>query len=246
MMQFLPSEYENSFDQLLQQVGQALGTNQSVLTALWPMRGHRYIPGKSMMIIGRAVNGWLPGWQASAFLDSGTREHALEEIRGESENESECPMKWVIDSAGPGKHYNTNRSAFWRIARKVVLALVNEARSDAPWSSHLAWTNLYKVAPAVGGNPSAKLRYAQFQTCLHLLRLELEAWAPGRVLVMAGKDWYEPFVEQLGIEIVAQPGDLVEQIGRFNGQHWVLAKHPQRKPEDPFLDQILSAFNNLK
>lgn len=63
-------------------------------------------------------------------------------------------MLWVKDGWGATDRYNTKRSAFWRAVRGVVEGLgISDVEHDT-WSSHLVWSNLYKLSPADGGNPS--------------------------------------------------------------------------------------------
>lgn len=99
-------------------------------------------------------------------------------------------------SLGCNKGYNTKRSAFWRCIRGVVQGLGVADVEDAGWSSHLVWSNLYKVSPAGGGNPKGVLRKVQFRGCAELLNSELRTYRPSRVLFATGFDWAEPFLKE--------------------------------------------------
>jgi hypothetical protein len=100
------------------------------------------------------------------------------------------------------------------------------------------------VSPAAGWNPGADLQRAQRSAATDLLALELEALAPRRVLALTG-GWLNPFVNGLGIDLAHRDG-LVEAIGRRSGVPWVVAKHPMTKPEDRFVREVLSAFEDLE
>src|SRR5450759_1448552 len=64
-----------------------------------------------------------------------------------------CRMGWVTELWDAREGYNTHRSAFWRVLRRIVLSDTTPGLDDSRWSSRLAWTNLYKVSPAAGWNP---------------------------------------------------------------------------------------------
>ena len=111
------------------------------------------------------------------------------------------------------------------------------------WSSHLCWTNLLKVAPADGGNPEGKLRQAQIASSVDLLAIEIAEFRPSRVLVLAGWDWFGPqFADGLRLRIERRQQSFVEGVATDSGCRWVVAKHPERKAEDPAVEEILAAF----
>ena len=138
--------------------------------------------------------------------------------------------------------YSTSRSAFWRVLRRIVLSEPTGVDAEH-WSSHLVWTNLYKVAPGAGWNPGADLQRAQRRSATELLALEIEAFAPRRILALTG-GWIDPFADGLGLKVTRLPG-LVEAIGDLMGRPCVVAKHPMGKPESPFVAEVLRAFADL-
>ena len=185
------------------------------------------------------------GWENSAEKVNIRPKLKIEDKR------SNCPMSWVVEKAGSKNGgYNTNQSAFWRVNKKILKALYPKKDLKEQWSSHLCWSNLYKVAPLKTGNPLKSWRDIQEQYCKKLLEIELESYKPKCVLVMAGNDWYEPLVCDLGIEVEDFPGDnrnekdkLVEKSGLRDGQAWVFAKHPQARRENCFASEVKKAFD---
>ena len=155
------------------------------LTAFFPLRGAK--AAGEMMVVGRAVNGWARGFRPdearSAQMDEIIQDARTCSLRGRT-----CPLLWVTDdwgvrgftcwacgknfeenpqlcpscAKGPiKKRYSTARSAFWREVKLLVNAW-NIADVDKPeWPSHLIWTNLYKVSPVNGGNPTGHLQKVQ-------------------------------------------------------------------------------------
>ena len=213
------------------------------------------------------------GWCAKDLSRPETREHLIHGIRRLSEdlsykgwknsaeevnirpklkieeNCSDCPMSWVVEKAGSKNGgYNTNLSAFWRVNKKILENLRLETGSEERWSSHLCWSNLYKVAPLETGNPLESSKKVQKKYSAELLKIELKTYAPKYVLVVAGKKWYEPFVDCLGIEKAESSSEdnLVEKTGRKDGQVWVFAKHPQGRPQECFVSEVSKAFRELE
>lgn len=76
---------------------------------------------------------------------------------------------------GKPPDYNTKRVTR-SIAAELEFSPPPDARGNPahPWSSYLAWTNLYRIAPAGGGNPGARLCARQLKPCLELFRRNVE------------------------------------------------------------------------
>ena len=233
----LPSTYDLTFERMLGEVADAAGDPDVPLVPFWPLRGARY--DTELLVIGRSVNGWIDDWTSHQLQDPMVRRQVVEYMRHDAEPEDHDRMAWVGDLWGATSGYNTRRSAFWRVLRRISGGA--DARED--WPSRLVWTNLYKVSPAAGWNPGANLQRAQRASACELLSLELEVFAPRRVLALTG-GWIAPFTDGLGLTLDARSG-LVEGVGSSAGRAWVVAKHPMRKPEDRFVEEVLGAFAEL-
>lgn len=205
--------------------------------AMWPMRGCRYDSGT--LVIGRAVNSWSDTeWRVRDVATAHGRKRVVARARRVSEPGSRCAMSWVSDCWGaPRGEYSSKTSAFWRTVRAAVGAGDGEC-----WLSNVSWSNLYKVAPAAGGNPSDGERYAMFDSAVKLLRLEVSALRPRRVLVLAGRCWFEPFAAPLGLRVQWGHGDLVGGTALETRTTWVIAAHPQGKNESALVAHARRAF----
>jgi hypothetical protein len=225
---------------MLATIGDTPGIEPDRLTAFWPMVGHAY--NGSLMVVGRAVNGWVDHITVEGLQSDSERRTLLAAARASSEGDGSCPMGWVTYLWGKrdDERYSTARSAFWRHIRAVLAAVDPSSRDDPNWSSRLAWSNLTKVAPAQGGNPGGALLDVQRQLGPALLLREVLELAPRRVLVLTGRWWFEPFVERLNLDVEWRPG-LVEGIARQPARTWVIAGHPQGKPRS-MLDEVIEAF----
>ena len=233
----LSRSYETVFERTLEEVALAASELDVPLAPFWPIRGAAY--DGSLLVIGRSVNGWVENWTARQLREPSVRQSAVDWMRSNAQPVDRCRMRWVTDLWGARDGYNTHSSAFWRVLRRIVLS----AGADDLWSSQLAWTNLYKVSPGAGWNPGADLQRAQRRSAIELLNLEVEEFAPRRVLALTG-GWIGPFSDGLGLNLTARSG-LVEGVGKEGDCAWVVAKHPMMKPEDRFVSDVLAAFADL-
>jgi hypothetical protein len=237
----LSRSYETVFERTLQEVALAATELDVPLAPFWPIRGAAY--DGSLLVIGRSVNGWVKDWSARQLREPSGRRSAVEWMRSDAEPVDGCRMRWVTDLWDARDGYSTHRSAFWRVLRRIVLSDTGPRPDDSHWSSRIAWTNLYKVSPGAGWNPGADLQLAQRRSAIELLNLELEQFAPSRVLALTG-GWIGPFSDGLGLDLAPRSG-LVEGVGKKGDCAWVVAKHPMAKPEDRFVSEVLAAFADL-
>lgn len=154
-----------------------------------------------------------------------------------------------MDADG-NRRYNSARSAFWRVTRRTLQGISGEPElSD--WSSRLAWANLYKVAPAAGGNPTSRLIEAQHPLAERLLKQEIHHCAPKHVLVLTGRHWFDRFADALGFcEISSLARGYVQRVGRIPLSSGVacvvVTPHPQGKREEQLVTDVLGAFKQLR
>lgn len=218
----------------------------SQITGFLAMAGRSYDHG--LMVVGRAVNGWAEGILPSELGTSSTVSRYAQFVQDSVAGDGVCPMLWVTDGWGATHCYNTKRSAFWRCIRGVVERLHIADTQQEVWPSHLVWSNLYKVSPADGGNPSDRLCEVQLPGCIDLLRLEFRTYKPSRTLFLTGTEWADPF---LGLISGLQAGARFRYvkrfgIGRLNDGHvlrCVVAVHPQGSPEADWIQEVVEAYD---
>lgn len=235
-------------DKILAPIGQAHGQlPEQPLVGFMSMVGQAY--SGSLMVVGRAVNGWGAEEKLPVELHSSDAARAYAEaVLASVSDPANCPMSWVTAQWGvPRPEYSTKRSAFWRSIYSVLKGLGTVTPDDEGWSSHLVWSNLYKVAPASGGNPNNFLCDLQLPGCIELLRAELAAYQPRRVLFLTGLNWAKPFAQALGFPLSQNPSfSYVEAFGEFpfNGHsvRYAIASHPQGKPENTWTSEVLSVL----
>jgi len=231
--------------QVLDPVVQKFRPQNQLLSGFMAMEGRDYARSRKLMVVGRAVNSWGDGQTVTQLRDETNCKGFTDSIH---EQFTGCKMAWVAESEGSQDGYNTNKSAFWRVIKRVSkeLNLWGE-NSESDWSSRLVWSNLYKISPQAGGNPSDALCALQERGCIELLRQEIIDYAPERVLFLTGMTWAWPFMAGLGCRLRAMQG-LVEARGSIElpGERasipFVVAAHPQGKDESSWVQLVLEAF----
>ena len=235
-------------EEILRPIGEASGMrSKPELCGFLACKGKLYDGG--LMVVGRAVNGWNG---SISFKDIALAENRRRFAKAvaDSGQDGECPMRWVLEGWGNTTEgvYNTRKSAFWRVIKQVTHQVCTGASED-DWASHLVWSNLYKVAPSEGDNPTVRQMKAQREGCKRLLRLEIEEFSPSRLLFLTGWDWAKWFLQEWG-DVAPAEGTYVEATGRLRTGEgrscaMVVARHPERKPEAPWVKEVLAAFNQL-
>ena len=228
---------------LLSQAIFACGERQKTeLCAHLGVAGHDY-DGK-LMIVGRCLNGGVngPSWPKRPETAEDAAALASECVRA-SET---CPLSWVYENDNPS--YNINRSTFWRVSRKLLSGL--SGKEPAHWSSRLAWSNLYKIAPSEEGNPSDALCYAQLSKCAEILALEIEAFRPESIVFVTGEYWFKDFRKALCLtEEPNSPSKHVEARGSIRaGGHsakYVVACRPEGKGDEAWTSDVLEALRGI-
>lgn len=197
----------------------------------------------NLMVVGRAVNGWDNDFQ----LDNIQIEPLLEKLFPKHSVER-CPLEWIESSWGNAEGYNTKKSAFWRVIRNLAQT-INEFSSNDGWVSTLVWSNLYKISPSSGGNPTDSLCGYQFDACNELLKTEIEEYQPKCIVFLTGENWFDGFLSE-NISLTPKPDSKwVDASGTLslNGfiSKVVIAKHPQGKPETELLNEIIDALSKV-
>ena len=177
-----------------------------------------------VMFAGRATNGWVTDCEDVDVL-FGDSEDAIFNRHDQ--------MKWVENLSGNTKGYNTRKSAFWRVIKKITKELYPE-----PWYSHVAWSNVCKVAPWKGGNPNDSLYYAQLSDCKKIFAKEIELLSPKVVVLFTGEEWAIDLLRYMNGEVGTKSiykqkwANYVCKVYQINGVIYIRTEHPQGKSED--------------
>lgn len=153
-----------------------------------------------LMIVGRATNGWkrLESTDEETFGAAVEKEAALQGFSWVVGSDAETGL---INDEGT---YPLSASPFWRTAKNIWRKL-SEQESDR-WVDHVAWSNLYKIAPSNDtaetrynyANPSTTLCRKQLKACHSILVREMEKYKPTHLLFITGWDWFYDWVSDFG------------------------------------------------
>ncbi len=232
---FIKETFISPYEELLQNVA---SFNMEKCT-FFPQWGSNFpFEEKSgILVVGRACNGWV------------TNSQDIEVLFGSSENaifNREDQMRWVEESAGRNDRYNPNRSSFWRVVRNIAKAFYPNN-----WSSHIAWSNVCKVAPYKGGNPNNKLYYTQLECCQKIFETEIRIFSPKVVILFTGEAWAMDFLIYLNQKQKPVSIEQLEwnkyksQVYYINGTHFILSEHPQGKKESVHAECIINFIKSI-
>ena len=163
--------------------------NKKDYTAFCPQVGKAYPEAEheGILFVGRATNGWKITMELSP-------ERVIEDQLETINIDKDC--------ADGGF--------------KTVMSTVSSTFYPNNWFEHIAWTNLYKVAPATEGNPGAYLKLTERETCKKILKKEIELLSPKYVIFITGwSEWFEDFSST-----VKMPTDA----GQIATENWVATK----------------------
>jgi hypothetical protein len=198
--------------------------------------GKRY-NGK-LLVIGRATNGW--GYRF-AKDDPNDRLRVSESFIAAIDSGN---LDWVSQQWGATAGYNSKKSQFWRVSRMLANRIANHSDDCI---DHICWTNLYKIAPPDGGNPSGRLMRVQFERCAQILGSEITFSKPQNTIFLTGYGWAKPFLDSLNVSNQLESADykFVQFASRMGGVNYVVGQHPQGKPEQPHCAEIINALEFL-
>jgi len=237
------------FKELVTHIGKNYNPNPPVqLNGFLAMRGSQF--NNDLMVVGRAVNGWGDKWLPSEVIDVDIAEKVATMTYDSIARSHKCPMLWVTNAWGRKVEYNTKKSAFWRVIRDVVGELNIADTRKKEWPSYLVWSNLYKISPKKGGNPSSALSVLQFAGCRNLLELEINKFTPKKILFLTGYDWASPFLNaSTTILLKTSCYQQVKAMGNYQlpsgaMSKIVVATHPQGKKEAVWVKEVIDAFKD--
>lgn len=209
-----------------------------------------------LFVVGRAANGWerLKKCEtAQKFGDEADQvfnEVGFQWIEGTEDNFQSLHNKL---EAGE-KPYYLSSSPFWRVVSNIWCGLSN-ASNRGEFINHIAWSNLYKISPEKGGNPTSTMCKWQIEACKEILKAEIRAYKPTHILMIT--DYGRWFAPQEGCnfsELFDDPKPLgsnyedktifVEGTAKFNLDGKlipvVITCRPERRKEDAFVEEALS------
>ncbi len=181
-----------------------------------------------ILFVGKSTNGWVTDSRNIDLLFDKNNEDRI--VNRDDQ------MEWVKTLEGPNPLYNTKKSAFWRVVKRVSSYMF----SAETWYTQIAWTNLFKVSPSEG-NPSSALRRKQLDTCRMILSADLTNLAPTFVVFLTS-EWETEFLRPSGYEIDRRAyrrwANYKTYYAHFQHKVLIHSPHPQGKPENDHMVAI--------
>lgn len=221
----------------------------NALTAAPFMTGGQYYNSPvRLMFVGRAVNGWeVP------FEDCSTLETTVKSVIRQKNRLHEFADDFIEQEDGSKYYYA--RSPFLRLMRKTVGAFHG---TEEDWYQRLCWSNLFKVAPRNGNNPSWRMIRDHIPQYREILQEEITLNQPDLVVFVTdmgyfdcykGSKKYENFMPLLSRStvITEQNWNYVQAAGSFGnvrGTKIVVCSRPERKSNDA-LDQMAAELRQV-
>lgn len=137
-----------------------------------------------ILFVGRATNGWVSNTNDVNLLFG--EPDATNTIFNRKDQ-----LEWKENSP---KGHKSNYSPFWQFVKNVTQ---QHFKCKNGWTSHIAWSNLYKVSPIGEGNPNEQMKKEQLDVCKQILKMEIEILSPKFVVIPTGEDWYSKFIKYL-------------------------------------------------
>lgn len=190
---------------------------------------------KGIIFVGRATNGWITDSEDINVLFGDNPDMIF------NRNDQ---MEWVENLEGNKKGYNTRKSSFWRIIKNVSCHFYPDK-----WYSHIAWSDVCKVAPWEGDNPNDALYYAQLQDCEQILQTEIKVLSPEVVVLLTGQSWAKDFLRYLNgnqntKSIHKASWDNHEcKVYKIGDVTYILSEHPQGKKEESHTKCLVDLIN---
>lgn len=209
---------------------------------------------RRFLLIGRSTNGWFS-------IDAGT----ADDFGAEAQKQFHDTTRWNWVESVDGTLYSTHdkdkehlknrycidKKPYWTCSHAIYEQLHGSVHDDEIWMENIAWTNLYKISPKEY-NPDYKLMKSQKDTCIEILKKELEYYNPTHILVMTGYDWFEPFSSvftnvfdsrRRNICRGKQKNEIyVEGKAKFRNAPVVIACRPEWRDKEKYVASVLSAF----
>ncbi|ULQ61052.1 hypothetical protein K7I13_07315 [Brucepastera parasyntrophica] len=229
-----PQDYKEIYKDLLDN---NLRDYNTKVTTFFPQVGEKYFENKPrILFVGKATNGWIP--------DDRNVENLFNLKNPNRIVNRDDQMKWVNNLEGKRSdhHYNTKKSSFWRVIKGITLSTIN--KND--WYNYIAWSNLYKIAPCEGGNPSSHLIKLQYNNSRKLLELDLKTLDPDIVIFLTS-GWENNLLKEMEIKNDKKSFEEWKKYKTFykkiEDKIYIYSYHPQGKNERAHINAVKSIIN---
>lgn len=219
---------KNNIQDLYQQLNQKFA-KENQLALFQTAIGKNYSNCKvKFMLVGRCTNGG-----------------STEEIKAHPN------FGWVKNWFSEG--HGLTRNAFFKTGGNVFKRLANyhdQEYVDSEWYENIIWTNLYRIAPQLGGNPPDNYLNEQRAVCQRLLLEDIIKYNPNYILFVTDWDyWITKFFDQDYLKVFKKldNNNVINAKGILLGSKALIVRrpdNPRKKFSHDEYEEII--VNNFK
>jgi hypothetical protein len=229
-------DYLDRFKKLYAALLDAVKDYPGDICTFFPHKGEKYgCINKKLLFVGISANSWLNDSRDVDELFDLQKENRIV-------NRDDV-IKRLENNEVPG--YNTNRSAYLRIYKKLVKAFYDKE----DWFSYIAWSNVYKISPCAGKSPPGLLRHMQEALCVEILNEEIRVLKPDFVIFLSSP-WEEFYLESIGLDPRKNQSKTwdayVTHYQTKDGVTYIMSPQPQGKKEEPHIAALLEILRANK
>lgn len=223
------------------------------------IKGRRYEKSDvRLMIIGRAPNGWsqFPDYSdKNRFGEIAEKQFLATDRMTHSNGDLSQDNGWLDNRNGKlySSHcptYCVSNKAFWSYSKMIFESLTGTQDKSEIWTEHIAWSNLYKLSPVNGGNPSKGTKQRQMDICIEILKKELDTLKPTHILFITGYEWFTPF-EKIFVKVTEckdkkiNRGNninsvFVEGTASYGSAKVVIACRPEYRKKNDYVQEVIN------
>jgi len=152
--------------------------------------------------------------------------------------------------------YRYANSSFHRLMRKLVSEFTGD---EQDWQKKLVWSNLFKIAPKNGGNPSLLMIRDEIPLYIELLKNEIRINKPDLVIFATNLNFFDPYkknkkyasfrelvkeedVKSESLKYICLAGTFIENPD----VKIIVSTRPEYRPVDIIVKQIREVYDTLK
>lgn len=224
------------------------------------MHGEHYMQNsRRFLLIGRSTNGWDSlnansaesfGAEAEKQFNDVTRWDWVESVNGT------IYSRYYKSKEKPSKRYCLDKKPYWAYSKAIFEQLPDTVKDAEIWMQNIAWTNLYKISPKnpdnINNNPDSKFMKIQLNTCIEILKEELEYFNPTHILIMSGFEWFKSFssiftdVVDSGQRNICRGKNknniFLEGRAKYKKAPVAISCRPEWRDKEGFVSSVLSAL----
>ncbi|MGZ5190915.1 MAG: hypothetical protein ACXWCZ_07820 [Flavisolibacter sp.] len=223
-------------------------TRAKKFVTFYPSFGIKKNEPCDFLFIGQAVKGWGKSFSTDTkIIPNSIVKEAIQYSNDYYKEDGHVPLDWVNVSWTKSSIYEqfqvkskrefykekdndyvAYRSFFWKVAYKLISDYYGDLdRNSWGWSKRMIWSNLYKIAPE-HSNPNCVEQNIQRQLAIELVKKEINEANPKYCIVLANKEWWEPFGKELKTHSLNIPHTLSEIVffGKYNSTKILVTTRP--------------------